>query len=130
MDYPSWSAEWLTVAKKFIAMGDFNLPLIDWEVLRPGSGQFESQLATLGLTTPFHQVVRLPTRFREGYRPSLLNLALSQKAEDVRDIDCLPPFGNSCHCVIRLSLNNADLNLPPPGWIKQYHKVDAAAGVL
>ncbi len=115
---------------RFIVMGDFNLPSIDWEVLRAGSGQLESQLVNLCQTTPLHQVVRFPTRFREGNRPSVLDLAFVQRPEEVRDIECLPPLGNSDHCVIGLSLNTAGLDLPPPRWIKQYHKVDASAVML
>ncbi len=61
---------------------------------------------------------------------SNLDLPFIQRPDDVRDIGCLPPLGNSDHCVIRLSLNTEGLNLPPPRWVKKHHMVDAAAVVL
>ncbi len=73
--------------------------LIDWKVLRDGIGQLESPLVNICKTTPLHQVVRFPTRFREGNRPSLLDLAFIHKPENVRNIDCLPPLGKSPHRV-------------------------------
>ncbi len=51
---------------------------------------------------------------------------LFPQPEEVRDSECLPSLVNSDRCVLRLSPNTAGLNLSPPGWIKQYHKVDEA----
>ncbi len=107
-----------------LIMGDFNLPTIDWNTLRCGSGHLESQMVHLCETTPLHQVVRFPTRFRESNRPSLLDLAFVQKPEEVWKMDSLLPLGSSDHCVIRLVLNTGGLNLPPPRWVKQYHRAD------
>ncbi len=100
---------------------------IDWEILRGGSGLRETKLINLCETTPLHQAVRFPTRFLESNRPSLLDLAFVQRPEEVSEIECLPPLGTSDHCVIHLALNTGGLKLPPPRWIKQYHRVDPAS---
>ncbi len=81
-------------------------------------------------TTPLHQVVQFPTRFRESNISSLLDLTFVQKPEEVWEIDSLPSLGNSDHCVIRLVVNTRGLNLPPPRWVKQYHRVDPEAVLL
>ncbi len=75
---------------RFIVTEDYNLPSIDWEVLRARSGHLESQLVNLCQTTPFHQVVRFPAHFRESNRSSLLDRAFVKKLEDVRDITYCP----------------------------------------
>ncbi len=107
-----------------------NIPAIDWNTIRCGSGHHESKVVHLCETTPLHQFVRFPTRLRESNRPSLLDLAFVQKPEEVREIDSLPPLGNSDHCVIRLVLNTGGLNLPPPRWVKLCHRVDPEAILL
>ncbi len=85
-----------------IVTGDFDSPSIDSDIPRCGSGGRETQLMHLCWTTPFHQAMHFSTRLRESYRPLWLGMGFFQKPEEVREIERLPPLGNSDFCVIRL----------------------------
>lgn len=90
---------------RFCVMGDFNMPLFDWDqFLYPENflyNSFANFICTHGLT----QFVQEPTR-----GDSILDLLLCSDVLCVDDVDSLPPIANSDHSSIafRLSISLPD----------------------
>lgn len=85
---------------RFVLLGDFNAPGIDWE---DGSykygGNFASQLADVYLEENMMQHVRRPTRWGYDQSPSTIDLILTSD-EDCVDVSFLPPVGKSDHALL------------------------------
>ena len=111
-----------------LVAGDVNFPQIDWVsgFSHAPDGHhthlFTDCLNECGLT----QHVTTETRFRDGVRPSSLDIILSNEEGLVKNIVYHPPIGNSDHVVIRFSAVCHDpiteLNAPR----LNYHKGDYA----
>ena len=90
-----------------VIAGDFNYKEIDWENdYAPPDKQNQSFFIT-GLQDCFlDQHVTEPTRYRENEIPSLLDLILSSEEDLVRDLEYLPPLGESDHICMRFNVRN------------------------
>ena len=91
--------------QKFIILGDFNLPEVNWEyetapTRNPGSTLLD-WLHIHSLT----QHVTQATRFRAGCQPSTLDLVITRYLSDVDRILLEEPLGKSDHGVLRISLS-------------------------
>ena len=83
-------------------MGDFNYGQIDWEG-GSVSGQEFSDAARLFEGTQelfLYQHVNFPTRYREGCRPSQLDLVFSTEELMVDNLVASSPLGKSDHIVL------------------------------
>ncbi|CAH8454406.1 unnamed protein product [Dicrocoelium dendriticum] len=81
-----------------IIMGDFNVHCL--EALATIGEQFKTDLQDLVTTVPLYNHSTLPTRFRTGNRPSVLDLVLTNE-EHMTDALVLDfPLGRSDHAVI------------------------------
>ncbi|VDP96532.1 unnamed protein product [Echinostoma caproni] len=99
-------------------LGDFNVPLIDWDENRclPGADQFSRDLEVANQLT-LHQHSREPTRIHDSAQ-SVLDLVLSPRTSDVDVIDHLQPLGSSdystCWCIGDVELRIALDHIPDP----------------
>ena len=89
-----------------LIVGDFNYSEICWESFTSsGSGNHPSWLLLDCLQNNFlYQLVDFPTRYREGQKPSLLDLIIVNEEGMISDIDSRNPLGKSDHVVISFSL--------------------------
>lgn len=92
---------------RIIVLGDINYPDIDWKffhaqaaVSHPAQSFLET-VQILGL----HQLVDQATRYRDGNRPSLLDLILTQDMDIIEKIDYEPPLGKSDHICMLVYVN-------------------------
>ena len=97
---------------RLLLMGDFNFGDINWE-----NGECESASSSesaLFLETTLdlflHQNVIGPTRFREGQKPSRLDLVSTEDENSIDDITSHAPLGKSDHSVLTWTyqITNAD----------------------
>ncbi|CAH8480123.1 unnamed protein product [Dicrocoelium dendriticum] len=81
-----------------LIMGDFNVHCL--EAPATTGEQFKTDLQDLVTTAPLYNHITLPTRFRTGNRPSVLDLVLTNEEHmiDALVLDC--PLGRSDHAVI------------------------------
>ncbi|CAH8525204.1 unnamed protein product [Dicrocoelium dendriticum] len=81
-----------------LVMGDFNVHCL--ETPATIGEQFKADLQDLVTTVPLYNHITLPTRFRTGNRPSVLDLVLTNEEHmtDVLLLDC--PLGRSDHAAI------------------------------
>ena len=93
-------------------MGDFNFPEIDWESITTSVG--EEHKATKFVEcirdTYWFQHVKQPTRVREGYEPSLLDLIFTNEENMIENLTTHPSLGKSDHLI--LSFNYICYTLP------------------
>ena len=86
--------------------GDFNYPGIDWETMScqhapdHPANQFLDALNDCFL----HQHVRSPTRFRQGFQPSVLDLVITKEEGMVSNMKYLAGLGASDHILIEFLL--------------------------
>ena len=87
-------------------LGDFNYSEIDWDTwTSSGSVNHPSWKMLDCLQNNFlYQKVDFNTRFREGQKPSLLDLVLLNEDEMVQNIEARSPLGKSDHVVISFQL--------------------------
>ena len=86
---------------RFIILGDFNLPNIDWanDDIKPNSRAVERDLFEIFNDCFWHQHVYKPTRFRND-QASTLDLIFTNEENDVKDIEVLPGLGSSDHGIV------------------------------
>ena len=81
-------------------LGDFNIPLIDWENSMPSTDYVHSAIfncfADLGLV----QFVRHPTHFNKSGNHTVLDLILSNNYLNVNINDVIPPLSTSDHGIV------------------------------
>ena len=88
-------------------VGDFNLKEIDWKnqivnaLETHFASDFYDKLNDLFLTQHVHE----PTRFREGQRPNILDLVITNDEKLVENLSINPPIGVSDHVVINFELD-------------------------
>ena len=87
---------------KVCLMGDFNFPNITW------TGQWTSQNDLEFIETTrdafLEQMVKEPTRTREGQRSNILDLILVNETDLISDIDHKCPLGKSDHQILTFTL--------------------------
>ena len=92
--------------KELVITGDFNLPTIVLETENAVSSydnEFVDLLEELGL----HQLVKVPTRYREGQAPSLLDLLITSDQNIIENLVYASPFGKSDHMSFEFQIRNA-----------------------
>lgn len=111
---------------RLVILGDFNAPHIDWKLpgtLRKG---FDSKLHRLIQELTLEQHVKQYTRFRQGQRPSLLDLVITRRPNDISDIHTITPLGRSDHAPIIFKLR-AVIAEPCKSKSRCFHSLDEKA---
>ena len=90
-----------------VITGDFNLPDINWKhwttkSVKPSNLNFKF-VECLRDTFMFQHVLN-PTRGRDTTNTNLLDLILSNKEDNIGEIEYLSPLGKSDHCVITFNI--------------------------
>ena len=84
-----------------IITGDFNYKEIDWvNEFAPPSKEHQAIFIDALQECYLYQHVTEPTRYRPNENPNLLDLVLSSEESMVRDMNYLPPLGESDHICI------------------------------
>ncbi len=68
------------------------------------------------------QAIKKATRFREGNKPSILDLVFTKYPDDVSSVQMLAPLGKSDHVAVLLGLQiqlQEDKQLPSFSWFYQ-----------
>ena len=96
----SWAVE--KHATSFLLMGDFNYSQINWEsgVISAGDESPSSIFYQSMHDNFLCQHVLFPTRYREGFTPSCLDLIFTKRESDVEDLVMHDPLGKSDHVVL------------------------------
>ena len=97
---------------KFVLLGDFNLPDIDWS--EGTCNKSIESIASLFLECTLDgmtQFVKYPTHHRTTQTPTLIDLILSNESNMVLNMKYFPPLGMSHHSVLTFNL---DLLCPKP----------------
>ena len=93
-------------ATKLVIMGDFNLPGIDWKSgLANGYNLVDKKFLTVLGDNFLCQLVDQPTRFRDGQKPSLLDLVITNDESVVNEIRYREPLGKSDHLVLEFEIS-------------------------
>ena len=89
-----------------LIVGDSNLPQIDWinNLCRTPESHYAHKFLSTVQDTFLFQHVTEPTRFREGFSPSLLDLILTNEEGMVTSLDYCPGLGKSDHVLIKCQL--------------------------
>ena len=82
-----------------LIMGDFNFKEIDWDTLQVQASDNHPATAFFDVTQDLYLVqhVNFPTRFREGQKPSRLDLVFTNEEFMVENISGIAPLGKSDH---------------------------------
>jgi hypothetical protein len=98
-----------------LLVGDFNQPGIDWETQHTdeGPGQLGFEFIKCIQDTFLIQHRIKPTRFREGQRPSTLDLILTNEKDMYKELLDLPPLGSSDHIGQVFGFTCYATNCPP-----------------
>ena len=95
-------------ATKLIIMGDFNLPGINWKTgLTNGYNPVDKQFLTVLGDNFLCQHVDQPTRFRDGQKPSLLDLIITNDENVINEIRYREPLGKSDHLVLEFEISQS-----------------------
>ena len=94
-------------SSKFLVVGDFNLPSIDWTsgTTQLSDESFENHFLETLQEHYLYQHIQNPTRLRANSTPSVLDLVITKSPDDVASVEFLPPLGKSDHLVLVISLN-------------------------
>ena len=92
---------------KFILLGDFNLPSINWE--DESCDKISEHISTRFLEfvkeNDITQFIHCPTHYRTTQTPSLIDLVLSNDSHLVNNITHFPPLGMSHHSVLTFHID-------------------------
>ena len=83
--------------------GDFNFKNINWTTLE-GSSDEEKKFVKAMQDSFFYQHVDQNTRYRQGQRPNLLDLIITNEPDTINYIDYLPPIGASDHLCLKANI--------------------------
>ncbi|KAF4531146.1 hypothetical protein B566_EDAN019181 [Ephemera danica] len=109
---------------KFVMMGDFNAPEIDWNVERAPAKSFGASLLKLIHDQALVQHVEQPTRWRDGQSPSVLDLVITRAPNDIARVSVEAPMGKSDHVLLAFELMPLNY-LPPDKYRRSYGKIDS-----
>ena len=92
---------------KFILLGDFNLPDINWndESCVKNIEHISSKFLEFVKVNDITQFITSPTHHRTTQTPTLIDLILSNDSHLVSEVAHFPPFGLSHHSVLSFSTN-------------------------
>jgi hypothetical protein len=92
---------------RLLIVGDFNFPEVDWESWTSSSSNLHASSKFLDCLQDNYlsQVVSCYTRYREGQKPSLLDLVIVNEEQLVDDVTDYNPIGKSDHVVLQFELN-------------------------
>ncbi|BHF57396.1 hypothetical protein SprV_0100033700 [Sparganum proliferum] len=84
-----------------LIVGDFNAPHINWSSASADCSEaaFDQQLLRTSDNLLLTQHVMFPTRVREGQQMNCLDLVFTKSSDNIDDVNCLPPLGQSDHVV-------------------------------
>ena len=90
-----------------LIFGDFNLPSINWdtESCRNNESHEASQFLQAYTDACLFQHQKETTRFREGEKPSVVDLVLTNKEDMIKDISTEAGLGKSDHFCLFITLN-------------------------
>ena len=110
---------------KFIMVGDFNLPRIDWSNLQVPDSSYEDIFLNTIMDNYLHQHVTEFTRIRSDQVKSTLDLVFTQNEEMIKELSLLNPLGKSDHLVLKMILNESVCcTVPEPRYKSLLHKGD------
>ena len=90
--------------KHYIIMGDFNYPVINWNIQCAKKDNSDEQRFIDCLQDNFmFQIIDKPTRWRGTNIPNILDLVITKDEAVVEDIEYQSPLGKSDHCVVCFS---------------------------
>ena len=91
---------------QLMIVGDFNLPLIDWDLCTSAAPDGHPSHSFIETTQNcfLYQHIRCPTRFRVGDSPSTLDLVFTDEEGMVKNLRYLPGLGSSDHVILRFDL--------------------------
>ena len=105
------------VKEKFVLLGDFNLPNIDWdqETCSNNENHINSKFLNFVHEYFLNQLINKPTHFRADQAPTLIDLIITNDSEFISNVNHSPPFGLSHHDVLTfvLNINQSKIELPP-----------------
>ncbi|MGL5756646.1 MAG: reverse transcriptase domain-containing protein, partial [Paraclostridium sp.] len=90
------------VNRRFIIVGDLNVPEISWEHENSPEGTVGCILLDWLHLNAFTQHIKLPTRFRGEQTASTLDLVITRYANDIRSVEVEGPLCKSDHVVLKL----------------------------
>lgn len=108
---------------RFLLLGDFNAPEINWQEERAAKGTFGHNLLACIHRHTLIQQVETPTRWREGQTPSLLDLVITRGQNDVCKMKTEAPLGRSDHGVLAFNLVVKN-STPPDKFRRAYGKIN------
>ena len=109
-----------------VIVGDFNYKEIDWiNEYAPPDKQHQTLFIEAIQDNFLHQHVTEPTRFRENETPNLLDLVFSAEESSVKDLEYLPPLGESDHMCLKFKVSfNIQPNTIPTSKQLNIYKTD------
>ncbi|XP_063615393.1 uncharacterized protein LOC134788435 [Penaeus indicus] len=96
----------------------------DWDLGTMIDGSKGSEIVEWISENAFTQHITSPTRFREGNRPSLLDLVITRYRTDIDCSELSVPLGKSDHVVIQVDIVSKKLK-PEEKWSRAYDKINA-----
>ena len=90
---------------EIVITGDFNLPFINWETENSSNAYGQTFIDTLN-DNGLEQLIKDPTRYRDGQVPSLLDLIITSDPNVFQSIEIADPFGRCDHASIHFSVLN------------------------
>ena len=111
---------------KLLVVGDFNAPEVNWQEEHAPQGTFGSRLLDAVQNGAIVQHVDDNTRWREGQRPTKLDLVLTKGTNDIRDLEIAAPLGKSDHAVIHIRMAVQGL-VAPDKRRRNFGKIDTTA---
>ena len=93
--------------ENLIVTGDFNLPEIDWSHCHTKMNKNHRASKFIFLTNKckYHQLIKEPTHYKPGCRPTLIDLILTKNPELVKKVKLAAPLGKSYHSTVILKTN-------------------------
>ena len=90
-----------------VIAGDLNMPQIDWtcDFSNAPEGHYSHMFIESMQDCSFTQHVTKATRYRQGERPSTLDIILSNEPGLVQNVTIHPPIGSSDHVVLQFQIN-------------------------
>ena len=92
-----------------VAVGDFNLPAIDWKCMIPSQDAKSAEFFNLISTHGLYQFIQEPTRLN-----NILDLVLCNDSGLISDVEVIVPFGMSDHNAINFSIELVLGDTEPP----------------
>ncbi|MES9976550.1 MAG: endonuclease/exonuclease/phosphatase family protein, partial [Candidatus Thiodiazotropha sp.] len=96
--------EFIASTVRFVIIGDFNLPDINWDLETTRRGQMAETFLDWMHAHALHQHVKSPTRYRHPQVPSLIDLVITRYQRDVQQLNIEDPVAGSDHCALNIRI--------------------------